>query len=60
MHFLGSATDSPYDLPTLTYLWDFDASNGIGIDGVGAAVEYNFTKPGNYTVTLTVKDIHGA
>ena len=60
VHFVGSATDTPIDLPTLTYTWDFDASDGIGIDAVGAAVEHNYTKPGNYIVTLTVRDAHGA
>ncbi len=59
-HFLGTGTDTQIDLPTLTYSWDFDASDGIGIDATGVASEHNYTVAGTYIVTLTVRDIHGA
>ena len=43
----------------LFYIWDFDASNGIGQDASGATVTHQYTMGGTYTITLTVKDVGG-
>ena len=51
----GSASYDP-DGQTLTYSWDFDASDGIGKDATGATVETTYNKVGDYVVTLTVDD----
>lgn len=44
---------------SLTYSWDFDASNGIQEEATGPIGRYVYTKGGDYTVTLTVKDADG-
>ena len=44
----------------VSYSWDFDARDGIGVDTTGKTATHVFTKGGTYTVTLTVKDKHGA
>ncbi len=51
----GSAS-SDSDTSIVSYVWDFDASDGIGIDATGANPTAVYTTPGNYTVTLTVTD----
>jgi len=43
----------------LKYTWDFDASDGIGVDAEGQAVRRKFRKAGTYTITLTVSDYYG-
>lgn len=43
----------------LRYTWDFDDSDGIGIDAEGSTVQHKFRKPGTYTVTVTVGDEYG-
>jgi len=43
----------------LRYTWDFDASDGIGVDAEGQAVRRKFRKAGTYTITLTVSDYYG-
>ena len=48
--------DTPSDNGTLTYVW----SLGNGKTMQGAQVYYAYTRAGNYTVTLTVTDRHGA
>lgn len=55
-----SATDS-YD-PDGTvkeYRWDFDQSNGLGIDAEGVNTTVKYNNPGVYTVTLIVIDDTG-
>lgn len=55
-----SATDS-YD-PDGTvkeYRWDFDQSNGLGIDAEGVNTTVKYNNPGVYTVTLIVIDDKG-
>ncbi|MDH7601249.1 MAG: PKD domain-containing protein [Armatimonadota bacterium] len=44
---------------SLSYSWDFDASNGIQEELTGPIGRYIYTKGGDYTVTLTVKDVDG-
>jgi len=48
----------------LKYSWDFDKSDGIQEDAIGARVSHVYTRasPENkpYVVTLTVSDISGA
>jgi len=39
----------------LKLCWDFDASDGVQEEAVGASVEHTFSKPGRYTVTFTAK-----
>ena len=58
VYFNGSATD-PGWLDTLTYKWDFNASDGIQVDATGQNVTHVYTESGNYTVTLTVTDDDG-
>jgi len=41
------------------YQWDFDDLNGLGIDGYGQEVNYQFPEPGYYVVTLRVFDRNG-
>jgi PKD repeat protein len=53
VHFDASLSDdTPSDLPTLEYGWDF----GDGALGFGIAATHTYTKAGQYTATLTVKD----
>ncbi len=49
----SASTDTPGD--TLSYEWDF----GDGTTGKGAKVSHSYSKPGNYPITLTVKDDSG-
>ncbi len=39
-----------------SYAWDFDASNGIGVDSTEPFPRVTYYGPGTYTVTLTVTD----
>ncbi len=41
------------------YQWDFDDLNGLGIDGYGEEVSYQFPEAGYYVVTLRVTDFNG-
>ena len=40
----------------VSYEWDFDDSDGIGVDAVGIAPRHVYEAPGTYTITLTVRD----
>ncbi len=53
--FDGTASFDPDGNP-LTYAWDFDASDGITIDAVGATPSHTYSVAGSFTVTLTVTD----
>jgi len=61
VEFAGSAEGG---ISGLKYSWDFDKSDGIQEDAIGARVShvYNKASPENkpYIVTLTVSDISGA
>jgi PKD repeat protein len=53
--FNGSLSTDP-DNDTLTYLWDFgDGSNTTGVN-----ITHAYSTPGDFTVNLTVTDIHSA
>lgn len=43
----------------LRYTWDFDQSDGVGVDAIGQVVRRRFRKPGDYTVILTIADEYG-
>jgi len=43
--------------PIVEYVWNF--GDGIGQDNSGPAVNYTYTTPGSFTVTLTVSDAQG-
>ncbi len=42
-----------------SYQWDFDDLNGLGLDGYGENVSYQFPEAGYYVVTLRVTDANG-
>jgi len=42
-----------------SYQWDFDDLDGLGIDGYGEKVSYQFPEPGYYVATLRVVDSQG-
>ncbi len=52
----SGSRDTPSDIGSLTYFWDF----GDGSTGSGKVVEHTYSAAGNYTVTLTVTDDDGA
>jgi len=61
IEFDGSgSTDENGAKEIVSYSWDFDAKDGVSSDMTGAVVTHKYTKGGSYTVTLTVKDKHGA
>lgn len=43
----------------LEYVWDFDAKNGLQEEALGQAIYHRFRIPGEYVVTLTVRDKFG-
>ena len=47
-----TSTDTPSDLPLLTYAWEF----GDGSTGTGISVSHSYADEGTYTITLTVTD----
>jgi len=53
--FDGTASRDPDGNP-LTYAWDFDASDGIGIDATGPTPSHTYSIGNTYVVTLTVTD----
>lgn len=50
-----TSTDTPSDLPLLTYSWDF----GDGSTGTGISLSHAYADEGTYTTTLTVTDDDG-
>ncbi|MCX6083178.1 MAG: right-handed parallel beta-helix repeat-containing protein [Chloroflexi bacterium] len=56
IHFSANAGGGtpPYD-----YYWDFDNSDGIQVDKNHKSPSFVYGIPGNYAVTLTVKDSRG-
>jgi hypothetical protein len=55
VNFNGSGSSDPDGNP-LTYAWDFDASDGIGVDAVGVMASHAYPATGTFTVTLAVSD----
>jgi len=49
-----NATDQDGD--ALSFKWDFDASNGIGVDSTDRLPQWRFSKAGKFTVTCTASD----
>lgn len=43
----------------VTYVWDFDSSDGIQIDAIGATASHIYITPGTYEATLTVTNEDG-
>jgi len=41
------------------YEWDFDTSDGVGVDDTGPVVSVTYDVPSTYTVTLRVSDHNG-
>ncbi len=57
--FDGTGSFSPIG-ETLSFVWDFDASDGLGVDAIGAIVSHTYSAEGIYTVTLTVTGTCGS
>ena len=57
--FVGNGTDTPTDLPALMFRWDFGDGNGTDWGQVQTA-SHAYTRMGNYTAVLSVKDDNGA
>jgi PKD repeat protein len=57
--FGGSGGDTPSDAGSLEYSWDFGDLNGTGW-GRSAHATHTYTRGGNYTAVLTVRDREGA
>lgn len=55
VQFSGDGSADP-DGDTLSYYWDFDASDGIDREKAGKVVDKIFYSPGVYRITLTVSD----
>jgi PKD repeat protein len=55
VYLSGNGWDTPSDIKTLKFTWDF----GDGTTGIGEEVTHVYTNEGIYSVTLTVKDDHG-
>lgn len=66
----GSESVAPYDSlvfkanaeagrTSLLYSWDFNAKDGIQEDATGQYATVSYSAPGEYTITLTVKDPDG-
>jgi len=54
--FSAKGSSDPDD-DTLTYHWDFDASDGANdIDSIKKEPSYSYSETGTYTITLTVSD----
>ncbi|MEM2899719.1 MAG: PKD domain-containing protein, partial [Thermoplasmata archaeon] len=61
--FDGSqSSDTVSDIGTLNFTWDFGDIYALPEDNIGyeSTTSHSYTQPGTYTVTLTVRDIHGA
>jgi len=56
LNFTANFTDDEDDL--LNYSWDFDLTDGLGLDGdaSGRNVTHAYTAPGRYTIAVSVLD----
>jgi len=41
------------------FQWDFDSTDGVGVDSEGQVVTRKFRREGTFTVTLTIVDVYG-
>ena len=55
VYFNASASYDPENGNIVSYVWDF----GDGSHDSGVYAQHSYSSPGNYTATLTVKDIAG-
>jgi PKD repeat protein len=53
---LDGSASTDAETAIVRYEWDFDASDGVGVDATGINPRHTYTVPGTYTVTLTVYD----
>jgi len=56
MTFQAWGNDTPSDLPSLQYIWDF----GDGTVAKAASASHSYKRSGNYTAAITVRDDEGA
>lgn len=56
---LFDARSSADEWGIASWQWDFDAKDGISVEGFGASVPVLYNTPGGYIVTLTVTDNSG-
>lgn len=56
LYFTADAGDTPSDIPSLAYAWDF----GDGSQGNAQNASHYYKQAGNYTVKLNVRDDDGA
>jgi glucose/arabinose dehydrogenase/PKD repeat protein len=59
VHLNGSGSSDPDPGDTLTYLWNFGDGSGP-LETTIATTTHQYTAAGSYTVSLTVRDDHGA
>jgi len=55
IEFDGTGTIDP-DGDPLTYSWDFDVRDGVGVDATGPKPSHTYSSQNTYVVTLTVND----
>ncbi|OVE73449.1 hypothetical protein BVX93_01700 [bacterium B13(2017)] len=54
--FDASSSRAPSGGAIVSYSWDFDNSDGVGVDATGISVNNTYTSDGSYIVTLTIRD----
>jgi PKD repeat protein len=61
VHFRGSADDTPTDLDTLQYMWDFGDGNATAWGPLSTATATHvYTRSGTYAAALSARDDDGA
>jgi PKD repeat protein len=59
VQFDGSASSDPDAGDSLTYIWDFGDGTPV-TETTTATAKHEYTNPGSFTTSLTVRDDHGA